>query len=730
MAYCYRCMSPISENDKICPFCGKQTDIGVPLHHLLPGTVLNNKFLVGTALGEGGFGITYLGRDLLLDMKVAIKEYYPTGYVNRSNTVSAALSCGTEGERLDFFEKGRERFLKEARTLAKFAGERGIVCVRDFFEVNNTAYIVMEYLDGITLKQYLKDNGKMRIAEVINLLKPMMHSLSRIHKENLIHRDISPDNIMIVNGEPKLLDFGAARSVSAASQQSLSVMLKPGYAPEEQYRSKGEQGPWTDVYALCATIYKCITGITPDDATQRLYQDELKKPSELGVQIDNKTEAVLMKGMSVLHTDRYKTVDEMLSELDGSESEPEYVPDEGSNPTVAITSLSNVGDSTVLLQNNPNMNRENPGPQVKDIGKNNNRPSNSVHNNVVREDVSKDNGKGKKTGLIIGCAAAALVLIGVVLFFVLGSSGDKEKDSDNRITETTGKEETKTEEETKSEATKSEEETKPEATKTEIENKPEESEQGDENTDNNPEPTTEDNTSEKDYIRLNTEIKDSLTDKNDRKVYRFKLENPGVLWLTTTTEMLGDEAYYWDSRLYNEDDVMMTEVRISGVTGGPKNHRNIGLPAGEYYLVNCAGDAFSDTEYSMIINFDDHDAWEQEFNDSKNTANIIETGKEIHGSVMSEADQDWYRFEVDKTCSIVIAFGNKKTDKAKNYWNACIYNEYNKKVLGADFHGMVEGYENSESISLDPGTYYLCVTQGESYSVYEYFFVLNKLVKK
>ena len=151
----------------------------------------------------------------------------------------------------------------------------------------------------------------------------------------------------------------------------------------------------------------------------------------------------------------------------------------------------------------------------------------------------------------------------IVLFFVLGFSGDKEKDSDNRITEKTEKEETKTEEETKSEATKSEEETKPEATKTEIENKPEESEQGDENTDNNPEPTTEDNTSEKDYIRLNTEIKDSLTDKNDRKVYRFKLENPGVLWLTTTTEMLGDEAYYWDSRLYNEDDVMMTEVRKS-----------------------------------------------------------------------------------------------------------------------------------------------------------------------
>ena len=124
----------------------------MPLHHLLPGTVLNGKFLVGMALGEGGFGITYIGRDLMLDMKVAIKEYFPTGYVNRSNTVSPSVTCATEGERYDFFEMGRERFLSEARTLAKFSGERGIVWVRDFFESNDTAYIVMEYLDGITLK--------------------------------------------------------------------------------------------------------------------------------------------------------------------------------------------------------------------------------------------------------------------------------------------------------------------------------------------------------------------------------------------------------------------------------------------------------------------------------------------------------------------------------------------------------------------------------------------------
>ena len=152
MEYCIHCMAPIEPSDEECPFCGKAQKIEVPGHHLLPGTVLNHKFLVGTALGEGGFGITYIGRDLNLDMKVAVKEYYPVGYVNRSNTISAEVQSSTTGGRKEFFEKGRENFLKEARILAKFSSEPGIVEVRDFFEENHTAYIVMEFLDGQDLK--------------------------------------------------------------------------------------------------------------------------------------------------------------------------------------------------------------------------------------------------------------------------------------------------------------------------------------------------------------------------------------------------------------------------------------------------------------------------------------------------------------------------------------------------------------------------------------------------
>ncbi len=315
--YCFLCME-LHNDDGKCDKCGSVNDnFKTEPHFLVPGTILNNRYLVGKAIGEGGFGITYIGRDLSLDIKVAIKEFYPSGYVNRSNTISLDVNCSQSEERREFFEKGRERFLKEARALAKFSNKPGIVNVRDFFEDNNTAYIVMEYVEGVTLKQYLGNVGKIPAKKALELLMPAIKSLRKIHANNLIHRDISPDNIMISGDEVTLIDFGAAKNMSLNGTVSMSVMLKPGYAPEEQYRSKGKQGPWTDIYALCATLYKCITGITPDDATERLYSDDIKSPSELGAEIDEKTECAIMKGLSVFARDRYQNIDEFIAGLDG-----------------------------------------------------------------------------------------------------------------------------------------------------------------------------------------------------------------------------------------------------------------------------------------------------------------------------------------------------------------------------------------------------------------------------
>ena len=307
--YCMDCMSPKGENE-VCPSCGaKGGGILVP-HQLKQGTVLSRRYLVGKAIGQGGFGITYIGRDLRLDMKIAIKEYYPSGYANRNVSVSPDITISNKRQEA-FIEDGKRKFLNEARVLAQFNDEPGIVDVRDFFEENSTAYIIMEYLEGQDIRSYLKQE-LFPAKEILELVKPVMEALEKIHAKGIVHRDISPDNLMLVNQKQlKLMDFGAARLVDFSDQKSVSVVLKAGYAPEEQYRPKGVQGPWTDIYALCATIYKCVTGITPDDALQRGYQDELKWPSELGIEMTAYQEGVLRKGMSVKQEDRYQTVEEL-----------------------------------------------------------------------------------------------------------------------------------------------------------------------------------------------------------------------------------------------------------------------------------------------------------------------------------------------------------------------------------------------------------------------------------
>lgn len=320
MSYCFHCMEKLNGDEAICPSCRKPTEHEVPIHHLKPGSLLRDRYMVGYALGEGGFGITYIGKDNTLDMRIAIKEYYPNGCSNRNHQYSNDVTL-SQGNRNDDFEKNMQRFLSEARVLAKFVNEPGVVGVRDFFQENGTAYIVMEFLDGITLKKYIQKYGPIPARTFLPMIDPILKSLGRIHNQGLIHRDISPDNIMVkLNGQLKLLDFGAAREVTG--DKSLSVMLKPGYAPEEQYRSKGNQGAWTDVYAMSATIYKCITGITPDESIQRVFEDELKKPSELGVEIPPQWEKTLMQGLSIKSSERIQSMDALRRGFSQLQEEP------------------------------------------------------------------------------------------------------------------------------------------------------------------------------------------------------------------------------------------------------------------------------------------------------------------------------------------------------------------------------------------------------------------------
>ena len=211
--------------------------------------------------------------------------------------------------------------------MAMFSKDKGIVKALDFFEINNTAYIVMEYLEGVTLKQYLRENKRIAAEDLVELLVPLIEALDEIHSQGLIHRDISPDNIMVLpDGRIKLMDFGAARDYTEFGEKSLSIVLKPGYAPPEQYQTHGVQGPWTDIYALCATMYKCITGENPPDAIDRLVDDHLKKISAFGIPVLPQIEEAIIKGMSVAAKDRYQNVGDFCEDLYGGyeeNSEPE-----------------------------------------------------------------------------------------------------------------------------------------------------------------------------------------------------------------------------------------------------------------------------------------------------------------------------------------------------------------------------------------------------------------------
>ncbi len=414
---CNFCMREIEESDKECPFCGKLVTYEAPTNHLKPGTVLRDRYLVGAALGEGGFGITYIGMDKTLKLKVAIKEYYPNGFANRNNTVAATISESMSNERKEFFYQGKEKFLSEAQILAGFSGKLGIVEVRDFFEENNTAYIVMEYLDGQTLKDKIKGSGNLPPQQVRELFQPIMLSLKDVHAKGIIHRDISPDNIMLVNDTAKLLDFGSARMFSDENR-SLSILVKPGYAPLEQYGRKGKQGPWTDIYALCATLYKCITGITLDDASDRQISDQAKTPSALGIEIDEAFERALMKGLSVQYVDRFQSIDELLDGFAGK-----------------IRQSSDDKLETVAMPKNPDdykkteMMFEDDGKSAAaisgvaggartrfDLDKTEYLPSDSEENSPNNSNKKK---KRKKFGAILGIVASAGVFLAAVIVGVL-----------------------------------------------------------------------------------------------------------------------------------------------------------------------------------------------------------------------------------------------------------------------------------------------------------------------
>ena len=325
---CMKCMHPLTAGETVCPECGRSYgSVNAETFALKPGTILEGKYLVGEMLGQGGFGITYIGFDLLLEQKVAIKEYYPmsTGMVSRdghSTVVWSSAMMGKTGT-----QKGFDSFLKEARKMAKLGGIPGVVGVKSVFIQNETAYIVMDFIEGETLLKKLQKNGPMDFDSCVKLMTPIMQALAEVHEHGIIHRDISPDNIMVrPDGKLILLDLGAAKDLDIqgndGSVQSSQMVAKHGFSPIEQYSKSGKVGPWTDIYAMAATIYYCCTGILPPPATDRTIDDTLAcQPLLTQAQFD-----ILADCMRMRPQDRPQSMDTLLQMLTHPQGEAKAEP--------------------------------------------------------------------------------------------------------------------------------------------------------------------------------------------------------------------------------------------------------------------------------------------------------------------------------------------------------------------------------------------------------------------
>lgn len=346
--FCENCFEEVT--GAVCKACGFNSEDNAPDPTMLaPGSVLQNRYVVGRVIGKGGFGITYLAYDALVGRKIAVKEYFPYGVAQRTAT-SADVSV-TSAESAEAFKLGAEKFYNEARLVTKFNGNPNIVGVYDCFYENGTVYMAMEHLRGKTLKEHIRENGVLKAPQALFIAKDICNALVVAHSASVLHRDISPDNIMVCdNGEIKLIDFGAARQVVAEHSQNFSVILKPGFAPPEQYRKKGNQGPWTDVYSLGTTLYFTLTGDIPEDPSARFDDDDTFKENRFN--IDPTMWEIITKATALTVDKRYADAYELKKELDliSVKPEPLVVPDEAPEqntdaPLSPVGGIANMGVS-------------------------------------------------------------------------------------------------------------------------------------------------------------------------------------------------------------------------------------------------------------------------------------------------------------------------------------------------------------------------------------------------
>ena len=311
--YCFGCMEHIESYP--CPHCGYAPSGNASAYTLRPGSILRGKYLVGKVLGQGGFGITYIGMDLALQRKVAIKEFYPSNCVGRESGTNRVLWYDTL-QAQNAMQSGQETFLKEARKMSRVSNIGTVVHVFDVFQENETAYICMEFIEGQTLQQLLKQTGPLPWEKAKEIFLPVIQTMAQVHQQGLVHRDLSPDNLMIQrDGTVKILDLGAAKDLNLNTGVSSMQVAKSGFSPLEQYLSSGESGSWTDVYALAATLYYALTGVVPPTAVDRSNRDTLRWDLPQLQALPAEVRKALVHAMAVHIEDRTRTMEAFTAEL-------------------------------------------------------------------------------------------------------------------------------------------------------------------------------------------------------------------------------------------------------------------------------------------------------------------------------------------------------------------------------------------------------------------------------
>ena len=321
MKICHKCFHEMPDNAKDCPWCGHAMSFynEVDYAHALPcGSVLAGRYVVGNVLRVDGSGITYTAQEYPTETIVAVREFFPQGAAKRE-APNRVIPCSEM--HMEIFERGKEQFFEETGILSEFIDHPDLIRISSCFEENGTAYYVTEKIDGISLKEYL-EGGKLSFYESLQILIPVMNALISMHEKGIVHRDISPAGIYInSDGSVKLLEFSAAVRIGSGQEQKLNNTVRPGFSPLEQYISLQKAGPWTDVYALAVTLYRCITGSMPPDPISRVKNDSQIPAGLAGTDLPKDAEAVLLKALALRYEDRYQSVQEFKEAIIGDRAQ-------------------------------------------------------------------------------------------------------------------------------------------------------------------------------------------------------------------------------------------------------------------------------------------------------------------------------------------------------------------------------------------------------------------------